>query len=254
MPTCFVIQPFDGGPFDRRFDTVIKPAIESAHLEAYRVDRDPAASIPIDEIERKIRAAEVCLADITQPNPNVWFELGFAIAAGKPVVVVCQQDATKRLPFDIQHRKITFYETQSPADFTQLASRITERLVAEVAKAREQAAFEDAAVVADVSGLTIYEMTAIGVIAEEATRPQGEVVWHEVKDGMLKKGLTKLAFTTAIAGLMRKDLIIEGQVEGDYGHTYSVYQLSERGIDWLLANQDRLKLEKDPPPDDDVPF
>src|SRR5947208_2069199 len=68
MPNCFVIQPFDGGPFDKRYEDVLEPAIGDAHLEAYRVDRDPNASIPIEQIESGIRNAQVCLADITTDN------------------------------------------------------------------------------------------------------------------------------------------------------------------------------------------
>ena len=88
MGICFVIQPFDAGPFDKRYEDVFVPAIEDAGLEPYRVDRDPAATIPIQDIEEGIRRADSCLADISLSNPNVWFELGFAIAAGKPVVLV----------------------------------------------------------------------------------------------------------------------------------------------------------------------
>ena len=47
MAMCFVIQPFDSGKFDKRFDGVYKPAIEAAGLEAYRVDRDPKVEIPM---------------------------------------------------------------------------------------------------------------------------------------------------------------------------------------------------------------
>jgi len=43
---CFVIQPFDGGKFDNRYDDVLKPAIQTTGLEAYRVDRDPKVSVP----------------------------------------------------------------------------------------------------------------------------------------------------------------------------------------------------------------
>ena len=85
MSTCFVIQPFDKARFDKRFDDVFAPAIVAAGLEAYRVDRGPSVNVPIDNIETGIRGAIACLADITTDNPNVWFELGFAIAAQKDV-------------------------------------------------------------------------------------------------------------------------------------------------------------------------
>lgn len=93
MATCFVIQPFDSGKFDKRFHDIYKPAIEAAGLEAYRVDQDPGVQVPIDSIEKGIRQAAVCLADITADNPNVWYELGFAYAAGKPVVMVCSEES-----------------------------------------------------------------------------------------------------------------------------------------------------------------
>ena len=92
MKTCFVMQPFDQGVFDQRYEDVIKPAINDAGLEAYRVDQDPKVSIPIKEIENGIREATICLAEITVDNPNVWFELGYAIACRKQVVLICSEE------------------------------------------------------------------------------------------------------------------------------------------------------------------
>lgn len=43
MPTCFVIQPFDAGPYDKRYDDAFVPAISDAGLEPYRVDRPETA-------------------------------------------------------------------------------------------------------------------------------------------------------------------------------------------------------------------
>ena len=37
MSICFVIQPFDGGTFDKRYEDIIAPAIKEAGLESYRV-------------------------------------------------------------------------------------------------------------------------------------------------------------------------------------------------------------------------
>src|SRR5664279_3647474 len=131
MPVCFVIQPFDAGKFDKRFDDVYKPAIEAAGLQPYRVDRDPAVEVAIDAIEDGIRSATICLADITTDNPNVWYELGFAFAAGRPVVMVCSQERIgKKYPFDIQHRSIIPYQLESISDFSKLQEDIKLKLVA----------------------------------------------------------------------------------------------------------------------------
>lgn len=131
MQKCFVIQPFDGGKFDKRFNDVYKPAITNAGLEPYRVDMDPSVLIPIESIENGIKSSEICLADITADNPNVWYELGFAFALGRPVVMVCSEERTgKKYPFDIQHRSIIPYRADSPSDFQKLESDLTNRLVA----------------------------------------------------------------------------------------------------------------------------
>ena len=106
MPTCFVIQPFDQGKFDQRFKDIYKPAIEDAGLEAYRVDEDPSVEVPIESIEDGISKASICLADITLDNPNVWYELGYAFAVNRPVILICSQERKEKFPFDIHHRTI----------------------------------------------------------------------------------------------------------------------------------------------------
>lgn len=35
MPSCFVIQPFDGGRFDKRYANTFQPAIEAAGPDPY---------------------------------------------------------------------------------------------------------------------------------------------------------------------------------------------------------------------------
>lgn len=128
MPRCFVIQPFDKGPFDKRYDDVFVPAIEKAALEPYRVDRDASASVLIENIERHIQDSEMCLADISLDNPNVWYEVGFAIASGKEVILVCSEEKATAFPFDVRHRSILTYTTHSPRDFEKLGVEITARL------------------------------------------------------------------------------------------------------------------------------
>ena len=103
MPTCFVIQPFDREN-DERYEEVFKPALREAGVEPYRVDQDPGVDVPIAAIEDGIRKADICFADITTNNPNVWYELGFAFASLRPVVMVCAKARAEKLPFDIRHR------------------------------------------------------------------------------------------------------------------------------------------------------
>src|SRR5882672_9286284 len=116
MGQCFVIQPFDKGRFDKRYEDVFIPAIRDAGLEPYRVDRDPGVTIPIEDIQAGIESCEACLAEISTDNPNVWFELGYAIASHREVVLVCSDERTAHFPFDVQHRSVIRYASESPRD------------------------------------------------------------------------------------------------------------------------------------------
>ena len=117
MPVCFVIQPFDDGKFDERFKDIYKPALDEADLEVYRVDEDSSVEVPMLAIEDGIRKATICLADITTDNSNVWYELGYAFAVNRPVIMICSSERQGAFPFDIQHRAVINYSPDSPSGF-----------------------------------------------------------------------------------------------------------------------------------------
>lgn len=256
MPTCFVIQPFDGGPFDKRYEDVFVPAIEAAGLEPYRVDRDPAVMIPIDEIEVGIRKADACLADISLSNPNVWFELGFAIAAEKQVILVCSHEPNRRFPFDVQHRTVITYRTDSARDFADLQAQITARLSAAMNKEDRLERLAESSLVADVEGLNQFEIAALVTVAENAQEPEDYVSSWSIRQDMERAGYTKLAATLSLTTLLRKRLLLSGRDSDQNGNEFSTYRVSDTGMDWLLANQDRLILTRKRTSDgsDDIPF
>lgn len=260
MSTCFIIQPFDGGPYDKRCDDVFVPAIESAKLQPYRVDRDPSASIPIDQIESGIRAASVCLADITEDNPNVWFELGYAIAARTDVVLVCSDQRKKTFPFDVQHRNIIRYTTESSRDFEEFKTKITERIQALLTKQKKLGDLETTSPVADVEGLNQQEIVALVAIGQNIDTPADSVAAYTIRQDMEKTGFTKIATTLALASLLKQGLIDSREVQDYNSDQYTAYVLESSGMDWLLKNQDRLVLRqkaKEQPAvqdDDSLPF
>jgi hypothetical protein len=99
---CFVIMPF-ATEFDDVY-AVIRATIESATAErngrCFRLDEARPAGRITDRLLSELRAATVCVADVTGSKPNVMWEVGFAMALGKPVVVITQN--LSELPFDIQ--------------------------------------------------------------------------------------------------------------------------------------------------------
>lgn len=248
MPTCFVIQPFDGGPFDKRYEDTLRPAIVAAGLEPYRVDRDDSSVIPIEDIERGIRKADVCLADISTDNPNVWFEVGFAIATGKPIVLVCSSDRQK-FPFDVQHRSIIRYKTESRNDFSVLAEQVTKRLRIAIEKQNELTRIEDISPIANAEGLSAHEMVALVLVAQNL---DGTAAAHSILQDMDRAGYTEIAVALALRSLANRQYV-ESSTASDYnGNEYSVYSPTPAGFRWLDANQSKLTLRREPKPIADV--
>lgn len=238
MNTCFVIQPFDQGPFDKRYDDVLVPAIRAASLDPYRVDRDPSVSIPIEDIQSGIQSSRVCLADITIDNPNVWFELGYAIASRREVVLICSEERATKFPFDVQHRSIIKYSTQSSSDFDILKNRITERLSSLLQKEGSLATIANMSPVASLHGLEQYEVATLIAVAQQLN---GGVSANQIQDDMEKAGFTRLATMLGIRGLEGKKML-ETYLESGWDDHYTSCRVTELGIDWLLQNKNNLKL------------
>ncbi|MDG1580423.1 hypothetical protein [Pseudomonas sp. GOM6] len=99
QPTCFVIQAFDSGTYDRRYSETIKPALIKAGVEPQRADEILGLNPIIEKIESAIELASICIAEVSEDNPNVWLELGYALALNRPTVILCDKSKRSRLPF-----------------------------------------------------------------------------------------------------------------------------------------------------------
>jgi len=261
MPTCFVIQPFDSGKFDKRFKETFAPAIKTAGFDPYRVDEDAHADVLITSIEDGIRSAAVCLADITTDNPNVWFELGFALASNRPVVMVCSSERTGKYPFDIQHRAIIPYKTEAQSDFQSLSDAIIERLKAAGERGQTLQQIAEAEPIAPISGLSQIELAVLAVAAGAALPGIGFSLWSLQNDAE-KIGISKIGISLALHRLRQKKFIEDAMVE-DRNGDYPGVALTSTGWDWIDANESNFTLRRsvkaapkydDGITDDDIPF
>jgi hypothetical protein len=66
----------------------------------------------MDQIWHGISTAKVLVAELTERNPNVLYELGLAHALKKPVVLVSSTE--KDVPFDLQHIRVIYYDVMDP--------------------------------------------------------------------------------------------------------------------------------------------
>lgn len=254
MRRCFVIQPFDKGPFDQRYEDVLSPAIKTADLEPYRVDLDPAVSIPIDSIEKGIEGSDVCLADITLDNPNVWFEVGYAIAADKEVVFICSEERYTPFPFDVQHRTITKYATASPRDFKELERKIAERLKAVLKSNEGLKAVSKLSPTQETEGLTPHEAAALIILTEHSLTPESTTVPGNIVESMRRAGFTDIAASLGLRALHAKDYLEYVAESDDFDHTYQACRLTAKGLRWIQNNQGTLVLKVEKINDEDIPF
>ena len=259
-PTCFVIQPFDRGKFDKRYEDAFEPALAQAGFAAYRVDEDPGTDVLITAIEEGIRRAAICLADVTKNNPNVWYELGYAYAAGKHVILTCCDEREGPLPFDIHHRHVIHYQSESTSDFDSLKREISQRAEVLLDRVAERQ-MDDADPIAPHDGLPQREVHLLGLAASETAAPDArESVW--TLDSKAKSsGLTPVAFGLAFRGLARRGFVKTERVEdrdGDYDGAY----VTDEGWRWIeehdhlfnLEWRSKVSVENDPDIDEDIPF
>ncbi len=260
MEKCFVIQPFDNDKFDRRYKDIYSKVIFEAGLEPYRVDKDLSVRVPIDDIERGIKEARICFADITLDNPNVWFELGFALALNKEVILVCSEERTDKYPFDIQHRHVTKYNTGSSSDFEKLKTDIKSKLDAYLKTSLLNEHIKKSPVKTK-EGLESYEIAMLLIILENTLTPDDGYSAYHLKSNMNKSGFTEAASGLAIRLLVEKMMIevVLQYDEWNNGEASQFCKLTSIGEQWIKENKELIeikysednKFEED---DDDVPF
>ena len=108
--TIFVLMPFRD-EFKDVYDLAIKRAVEESGFTCLRADELFNANIIIEDIENSIRDSLLVVADLTTRNANVFYEVGYARALDKEVVLLTQ--ASEDVPFDLQHRRYIPYTTDA---------------------------------------------------------------------------------------------------------------------------------------------
>ena len=111
LDTCFVMMPF-GSWYDQYYKDIYIPAIQDAGMEAVRADELFSTGSVIEQIWEQIQKAKILLADLSNKNANVFYELGLAHAAKKPVVFTA--GALEDVPFDLRHLRVVIYDSRDP--------------------------------------------------------------------------------------------------------------------------------------------
>lgn len=114
---CFIITPIgeDNSDIRRKADGVIEAVIKPVLIEHGFENDNIIAAHHISEsgsinkqVIKRILEDDLVIANLTDLNPNVMYELAVRHAIRKPVIQICEKNT--RLPFDIIEQRTIFYQ------------------------------------------------------------------------------------------------------------------------------------------------
>lgn len=83
---------------------IVEPVAKELGLEVVRADKDPTPGPITSQMLRSLLDASVVIADLTNRNPNVYYELAVAHSFVRPVVLLV--DDPKNIAFDTKDERV----------------------------------------------------------------------------------------------------------------------------------------------------
>lgn len=107
----FVIMSFDP-KYDDTYEAIKTGGrlVSKYDLDIQRVSDHKGGFIITERIEESINKAEVIICDVSERSPNVYYELGYARAKGKIIILTAKNGTV--LPFDVQQYNTYFYKSE----------------------------------------------------------------------------------------------------------------------------------------------
>jgi len=110
-PKAFVAMQFSE-PYNEVYRDAVEPLVKEIGFDTLRVDDVYGPGIIINDIINNLSEASIVIAEISEKNANVYYELGLAHALGKPTVLMAAKGTS--LPFDVGPHRCIFYENTIP--------------------------------------------------------------------------------------------------------------------------------------------
>lgn len=135
--TCFVVMPIGtlqaanktitAEELRKKYGYIIKNAVLRADptLEVIRADEELNPGSMSNDIFTKLMYSKYVIADITYPNPNVFYELGIRHAIS-PRTILIRESGAEKVPFDISHLRYIEY-TEDPGGMEALSGELKTR-------------------------------------------------------------------------------------------------------------------------------
>ena len=127
LPERFPQSVFVAMPFTEELEDLyiygIRKCVEAVGLSCVRVDEVEHSGPIVQEIVDQIRRCRIIIAEVSDHNPNVFYEVGWAHALDRPTILLAREGTS--LPFDIRHVNTIMYR-----NIHSLEDRLTKRLKA----------------------------------------------------------------------------------------------------------------------------
>lgn len=129
---CFVIAPIGdiGSETRRRSDQVmrhlIEPAASECGYEAIRADRISEPGLITTQVIEQIMDVPMVVADLSEQNPNVFYELAIRHAVGKPLVQIIREG--ERIPFDVSGMRTIQFNHQDLDSVAEAKTELTKQI------------------------------------------------------------------------------------------------------------------------------
>lgn len=98
-------------PFKPEFQDIyetIKQAVESSENTLRKIGDFKTDDLYIESIKREIKNADIVIADVSEANPDVMYELGLAQSIAKRIILISQKGES--LPYQVINSIILFYD------------------------------------------------------------------------------------------------------------------------------------------------
>lgn len=116
--TCFVISHIgeSGSREERNANRTlvyfIKPVLKRAGYSVIRADKEQTPGLISLAIIQRLSDSDLVIADISENNPNVFYELAVRHSVNKPVIII--KKPHQRLPFDIKDNRAISIDMTKP--------------------------------------------------------------------------------------------------------------------------------------------
>ena len=121
---CFVLMPFES-KFQPLYDDHIRPTVLRSGLRCERADDIHGTNLITWDIWERINRARFLVAELTDQNANVFYELGLAHAVSKDVILITR--SMDFVPFDLKTIRCIVYEF-TPRGIQKLEKQLEETI------------------------------------------------------------------------------------------------------------------------------